>query len=288
MRHTVWRVDDPDACAAISAAVAEQPVVVADGHHRYETSLAYHDEREAADGDAGAAGATLAYVVELVEDELTVHAIHRLIAGLPDGTDLAAAAGAVVRGGRPAARGRADHRRDARTPAASRWCSPTGRCCSRPRPDALADARDLDSSRLDVGLAALPAARARASSTASTTCAARGRVGRRPGRRAAAPGHRRPDRGDRPRRRAHAPEDHLLPPQAEDRHGLPHASASRRRHDLPGGAAAEEGGEVAGALRADGVGELAVDLGAVLGPLDGAEHADRRRLVRARAPGGRA
>ena len=40
-------------CAAISAAVAEQPVVVADGHHRYETSLAYKAEREAADGDAG-------------------------------------------------------------------------------------------------------------------------------------------------------------------------------------------------------------------------------------------
>ena len=47
--------------------------------------------------------------------------------------------------------------------------------------------------------------------------AGRGRVGRRAGRRAAAPGHGRPDRGDRPRRRAHAPEDHVLPPQAEDR-----------------------------------------------------------------------
>ena len=45
VRHTVWRVDDPATCAAISAAVAEQPVVVADGHHRYETSLAYKAER---------------------------------------------------------------------------------------------------------------------------------------------------------------------------------------------------------------------------------------------------
>ena len=53
VRHTVWRVDDPATCAAIAAAVAEQPVVVADGHHRYETSLAYKGEREAADGDAG-------------------------------------------------------------------------------------------------------------------------------------------------------------------------------------------------------------------------------------------
>src|SRR6185295_5974741 len=49
------------------------PVVVADGHHRYETSLAYKGEREAAEGSAGDAGATMTYIVELVEDELTVH-----------------------------------------------------------------------------------------------------------------------------------------------------------------------------------------------------------------------
>ena len=101
MRHTVWRVDDPGTCAAIAAAVAEQPVVVADGHHRYETSLAYQAEREAADGDAGDAGATMAFIVELVEDQLTVHAIHRLISGLPPDLDLAAGAVAVVRRRRP-------------------------------------------------------------------------------------------------------------------------------------------------------------------------------------------
>ena len=88
VRHTIWRVDDPASCAAISAAIADHPVVIADGHHRYETSLAYKAEREAEDGDAGHAGATLAYLVELVEDELTVHATHRLITGLPDETDL--------------------------------------------------------------------------------------------------------------------------------------------------------------------------------------------------------
>ena len=81
----------PATVAAISAAVAEQPVVVADGHHRYETSLTYKAEREAADGDAGDAGATLAYLVELVEDELTVHAIHRCSPASPTDLDLVAA-----------------------------------------------------------------------------------------------------------------------------------------------------------------------------------------------------
>src|SRR5690606_18973803 len=86
VEHTLWVVDDPEACAAIPAAVGAHPVVIADGHPRYETSLAYRREREAA-GDPGAAAATLAYVVELVEDELTVRAIDRLVDGLPTDRD---------------------------------------------------------------------------------------------------------------------------------------------------------------------------------------------------------
>jgi uncharacterized protein (DUF1015 family) len=130
-------------------------VVIADGHHRYETSLTYKGERQAEAGDAGAAGATMAYVVELVEDELTVHAIHRLLSDLPDGFDLRSALHPWFE--------------DAGSPPADRPVTlamadagcltlvlPTGEVMLRPRPEALADARDLDSSRLDVALAALP------------------------------------------------------------------------------------------------------------------------------------
>ena len=88
VRHQAWRVDDPDALAAIADAVATAPVVIADGHHRFETCLAYRDE--APDGTAGA-GATLFFVVELVDEQLTVQPIHRLLSGLPDGFDVAAA-----------------------------------------------------------------------------------------------------------------------------------------------------------------------------------------------------
>jgi uncharacterized protein (DUF1015 family) len=180
--HTVWRVDDPERVAAIADAVATTPVVIADGHHRYETSLAYRDEVRAlptaepgaedeidraevdldgtdperaedddfedddfedddfeddedvtaalepdggdqdggqppvdADGEAeveeptgadqgdqdveddvaaddagaGPAEATMAFVVELVGDQLTVRPIHRLLSGLRRGIDLA-------------------------------------------------------------------------------------------------------------------------------------------------------------------------------------------------------
>ncbi len=153
--HTVWVVDDPELCAAIADAVAAQPVVIADGHHRYETSLAYRREREQADGAAGEAGSTLAYVVELVEDELTVRAIHRLIDGLPGDTDLVAALDPWFEalGPPPSDVALTTAMHDAGALCA---VTPLGDVLLRPRPDALADARDLDSARLDVALAALP------------------------------------------------------------------------------------------------------------------------------------
>jgi uncharacterized protein (DUF1015 family) len=81
VRHTVWRIDDPATCAAIATAVAEQPVVVADGHHRYETSLAY--QREV--GPGGEADYVLMALVSLDDPGLTVFPTHRLLAARPDG-----------------------------------------------------------------------------------------------------------------------------------------------------------------------------------------------------------
>jgi uncharacterized protein (DUF1015 family) len=155
VRHQLWRVDDPEQCAAIAAAVAEQPIVVADGHHRYETSLAYKGEREAADGDPREAGSTMAYVVELVDEELTVQAIHRLIDGLPADFDFigALAPWFEVVGPPPAGEPITKAMVDAGSLAI---VHAHGELLLRPRPEALAEARDLDSSRLDVALASLP------------------------------------------------------------------------------------------------------------------------------------
>jgi uncharacterized protein (DUF1015 family) len=89
VRHQLWVLNDADTVGAVGTAVATAPVVLADGHHRYETARAYQAERRQANG--GAAGPydlVMALVVELSEDQLTVGAIHRTISGLPEGFDL--------------------------------------------------------------------------------------------------------------------------------------------------------------------------------------------------------
>ena len=89
VRHQLWVLSDPDAVAAVSAALAAAPVVLADGHHRYETARAYQAQvREATGNQPGPHDFIMALVVELAEDQLTVGAIHRTISGLPDGFDL--------------------------------------------------------------------------------------------------------------------------------------------------------------------------------------------------------
>ena len=92
VRHQLWVLSDPDAVAAVAAAVATAPVVLADGHHRYETARAYQAECRAANGGLpGPYDFVMALVVELSEDQLTVGAIHRTISGLPEDFDLVGA-----------------------------------------------------------------------------------------------------------------------------------------------------------------------------------------------------
>jgi uncharacterized protein (DUF1015 family) len=48
--HRVWPVADPVAIAAVRAAMADKKLIIADGHHRYETALAYRDECRTKEG----------------------------------------------------------------------------------------------------------------------------------------------------------------------------------------------------------------------------------------------
>lgn len=77
--HSLFGIDDPATKGAISAAVASTPLVLADGHHRFETALAYREEcRQSGHSDPGA-DAIMTFVVELADDQLRIEPIHRLV-----------------------------------------------------------------------------------------------------------------------------------------------------------------------------------------------------------------
>ncbi|CAB4719537.1 MAG: DUF1015 family protein [Actinobacteria bacterium] len=153
--HTIWKIADPERISAIRSAIGSAPIVIADGHHRYETSLAYRDERRAADGDGGAADAVMTFVVELVEDELEVGPIHRLISGLPDDVDLLAAFDPYFES-EPFSSSELPTIRELQELGGLALVTSDGTWLLRPRPDTIAATRDLDSSRLDLALTALP------------------------------------------------------------------------------------------------------------------------------------
>ena len=81
--HSVERVVDGARIAAISSAISAHPVVIADGHHRYAISRTYRDEtRERLNSKSSGAELTMTYVNELIDEQLSVAAIHRLYEGI--------------------------------------------------------------------------------------------------------------------------------------------------------------------------------------------------------------
>ncbi len=149
--HSVERVTDPARVAAIADAVSANPVLIADGHHRYAISRTFRDEVRAEHGTATPAELTLAYVAELVEDQLSIDAIHRVYHGVTAdelqqllepcftatdaGVVTAACAGEVVTRGALCL---------VRPDGTGTWLTP--------RPEVLADVRALDGAYLEHAL----------------------------------------------------------------------------------------------------------------------------------------
>jgi len=80
----VWAINDPAATAAISQALAGQPLYIADGHHRYETALNYRNERREAGAGAGDEphNFVLMALTAVADPGLVVLPLHRLLRGL--------------------------------------------------------------------------------------------------------------------------------------------------------------------------------------------------------------
>ncbi len=87
--HELGAIDDPARIAQIRALVAGSPLVLADGHHRFETACTYRDELLSSGAAVDGAGAIMMFVVELDASELDIEPIHRVV-DLAPGVDLRA------------------------------------------------------------------------------------------------------------------------------------------------------------------------------------------------------
>lgn len=84
--HRLWPIADAETIERFRTAMADQRLVIADGHHRYETALAYRNECRGAlakpDADAPHEKVMMTFVNSHAEG-LTILPTHRLVSGLP-------------------------------------------------------------------------------------------------------------------------------------------------------------------------------------------------------------
>ena len=83
--HRVWMISDPAVIESVQREMQDRKLIIADGHHRYETALAYRNEARAAASSAAAAPHDWAMMtfVDMDGPGLVILPTHRLVFGLP-------------------------------------------------------------------------------------------------------------------------------------------------------------------------------------------------------------
>jgi len=84
--HRLWRIHDPALIQAVQQRMRDKKLLIADGHHRYETALAYRNERRAESGSSGPNAPYEFVMMTLVPMEsrgLVILPTHRIVHGLP-------------------------------------------------------------------------------------------------------------------------------------------------------------------------------------------------------------
>jgi uncharacterized protein (DUF1015 family) len=81
--NRLWKIDDPAVHAAVTECLAGAQLLIADGHHRYETARTFRDEL----GGEGLHNYTLMSLTGLDDPGLTVFPTHRLLSGFADDPD---------------------------------------------------------------------------------------------------------------------------------------------------------------------------------------------------------
>src|SRR5437868_1714110 len=84
--HRVWRIPDPTLIHAVQQRMRDKKLLIADGHHRYETALAYRNERRSESGSSDPNAPYEFVMMTLIPMEsrgLVILPTHRIVHGLP-------------------------------------------------------------------------------------------------------------------------------------------------------------------------------------------------------------
>jgi uncharacterized protein (DUF1015 family) len=81
VRHKVWKVTDPKKISLVQTALKNKTLVITDGHHRYESALAYRDERrkQVEWMKDSAFNFHMSYMVPVQDEGLVILPTHRLL-----------------------------------------------------------------------------------------------------------------------------------------------------------------------------------------------------------------
>lgn len=82
-RHSIWKLDDEAAVAVVAAGMRDKKLVIADGHHRYETAMAYRDYSRAQGQASERTDFVMMTFVRKESDGLTILPTHRVVHSLP-------------------------------------------------------------------------------------------------------------------------------------------------------------------------------------------------------------
>ncbi len=80
VRHILWRLDDQLAVERVSRVVGQGKVIIADGHHRYETAVEFHEKHPEIAGD----GYIMIFISNLQSPGAIILPTHRLVHDAPD------------------------------------------------------------------------------------------------------------------------------------------------------------------------------------------------------------
>jgi uncharacterized protein (DUF1015 family) len=85
--HRLWRISDPAIVEVVRGKMREKKLIIADGHHRYETALTYRNERRAATDKAPPAPMphdfAMMTFVNMDSPGLVILPTHRVVHGVP-------------------------------------------------------------------------------------------------------------------------------------------------------------------------------------------------------------